>query len=132
MAAAESIAGVHFAGATSSFSMPPGGADTERRRQANRDKRAARKRRAQDQREELQKLKGQRRMEPSEPQGKKGSGKGKSKDQAGLQLCFSWSSRTGPCAEVAPGGECKCVVKRVHKCQFCLSPSHRNDECPGK
>ena len=86
----------------------------------------------QDQREELLRLKNQKKSDQSEPQGKKGSSKGKSKDQAGLQLCFSRSSRSGPCAEVPPGGECKCAVKRVRKCQLCLSPSHRNDECPGR
>ena len=132
VAAAETIAGAHFAGAASSWSPPPAGPDLERRKQASRDKRAARKRRAQDQREELQRLKNQRKPDVAESHGKKGGGKGKSKDQAGLQLCYSWSSRSGPCAEVPPGGDCKCQIKRVHKCQFCVSPSHRNDECPSK
>ena len=63
----------------------------------------------------------------------KGSGKGKSKDQAGNQLCFSWGSGgTSLCADVPPGGECKCKVKRTHKCQICLSPAHRNSECPSR
>ena len=62
--------------------------------------------------------------------GKNGNGKGKSKDQAGNQLCFSWGSGTGPCADVPAGAECKCKVKRAHKCQICLSPAHRTSECP--
>ena len=131
VAAAEAIAGAHFVGTESG--PGPGGSDVvDRKKQANRDKRAAKKKRVQEQREELQRLKAARRPEATVEGGKKGTSKGKSKDQAGLQLCYSWATGTGPCADVPPGGECKCQVKRLHKCQFCLSPSHRNDACPLK
>ena len=30
------------------------------------------------------------------------------------------------------GGECTCKVKRAHKCHICLSPAHRNSECPSR
>ena len=103
---------------------------SERRRQANRDKRIAKKRRVQEEREELNRL---RAGAPRKIQGEsKGSGKGKSKDQAGSALCYSWGSGKGPCADVPVGGECKCPVKRVHKCQFCLSPAHKNADCPSR
>ena len=130
VAAAEAIAGAHFPGmelSSAAAAIPEG---NDRRRQANRDKRAARKKRLQDQREELRKLKSAKKTEQAEPSQRKGSGKGKTKDQSGLQLC--WASGTGPCADVPAGGDCKCQVKRIHKCQFCLSPSHRNDACPLK
>ena len=56
VAAAEAIAGVHFPGMDYSHSASTGPGDSDRRRQSNRDKRAARKRRLLDQQEELQKL----------------------------------------------------------------------------
>ena len=59
----------------------------------------------------------------------KGKGKGKSKDQSGLEICYSWAAGRGPCADVAPGGECRSAVKRIHKCRLCLSPSHKDSEC---
>ena len=130
MAASEAIAGAHCVG----VEPPPSHIASEaadRKKQANRDKRAAKKRRAQEPKGELQRLKFCR-PEATAENPKKGTGKGKSKDQAGLQLCYSWSTGTGPCADVPPGGDYKCQVKRVHKCQFCLSPSHRNDACPLK
>ena len=132
IAAAEAIAGAHFPGSELSGGGATSSADMERRKQANRDKRTAKKKRIQDQRDELQKLKSARKTERTEGQQKKGGGKGETKDQSGLQLCFSWASGAGPCADVPAGGDCKCQVKRVHKCQFCLSPSHRNDSCPLK
>ena len=94
VAAAEAIAGAHFPGLEFNGVPAPSAGDNERRRQANRDKRAAR---MQDQREELQQLKAVKKSEPGEVQQRKGGGKGKTKDQSGLQLCFSWSSGTGPC-----------------------------------
>ena len=60
----------------------------------------------------------------------KAKGKGKTKDQAGSQICFAWASNTGSCAGLGPGAECKGAIKRVHKCRICLSPSHRDDQCP--
>ena len=66
-----------------------------------------------------------------QPKGQnKGKSKGKSKDQAGNQICFSWASNSGSCAGLNPGAECKGAVKRIHKCRICLSPSHRDDQCP--
>ena len=132
IAPAEAIAGAHFPGMDFSNVTAASAGDNDRKRQANRDKRAARNKQLQEQREELHKLKAGKRSEHPEPNHKKGSGKGKSKDQAGLQLCFSWASGTGPCADVPAGGDCKCQVKRVRKCQLCLSPSRRNDACPLK
>ena len=79
--------------------------------QANRDKRDAKRKRIQNEREELQRLRGDHRKDEHKSDGKKGGGKDKSKDQAGNPLCFSWGSGTGPCADVPAGGECKCKVK---------------------
>lgn len=102
----------------------------DRKKQANRDKRAARKRRLAEEREELAKL----RKGGHQPQGgqQKGSGKGKSKDQAGEPLCYSWAGKFGPCASVPVGGKCLCTVKRAHKCRKGLSPGHQDADCPAK
>ena len=112
-----------------------GGDDDGRakRKQANRDKRAAKKKRMADEREELKNFRMANGGPSHQPGGKgKGGGKGKtkSKDQAGSPLCFSWASGNGVCAKVAPGGECLGAVKRVHKCRLCLSPSHQDAACP--
>ena len=116
VAAAEMIAGVHLPGLVPLPPAPYGRGDqgADRRKQANRDKRSAKTKRIQSDREELPRLGRQARNEDGKFEGKKGGGKGKSKDQAGNQLCFSWGSGTGPCADVPPGGECKCKVKRTH------------------
>jgi len=103
-----------------------------RKRQANRDKRLAQKKRRVQDREELKNL----RQAANQAAGGGGKGKtkgkgGKSKDQAGAAICFSWASGSGPCGKLPPGAECACQVKRVHKCRKCLSPSHQDDACPG-
>ena len=106
-----------------------GGADDsserKRKKQANRDKRLAKKKRAREDKEEVRRLSGK-------GDGGKGRGKGKSKDQQGKAICFSWSSASGPCSDVQPGGECLSQVKRVHKCRVCLSPGHQEKDCPNK
>ena len=103
-----------------------------KRTQANRDRRQAKKKRMAAEREELATLRkgsagGKGRGGKDGPKGR-GKG-GKSKDQAGNELCFSWASNSGPCAGLSPGADCKCTVKRSHKCRICLSPSHRDDQC---
>ena len=103
----------------------PGGGD--RKRQSNRDKRIAKRKRLADEREELAKLR--RGQVPTG--GQKGGGKGKSKDQAGEPICFSWAGKFGPCKDIPPGGKCACSIKRAHKCRKCLSPSHQDADCPG-
>ena len=110
------------------------GAETDpaknKKRLANQEKRKAQKRRRQSQREELDRL----RAGIPKNDGAKGKGKtkGKSKDQAGQAICFSWASGTGPCGKLPPGAECVSSVKRAHKCRICLSPSHQDDACPSK
>ena len=102
----------------------------ERKKQANRDKRAARKRRWAEEREELSKLRKGAHGAHGSPN--KGGGKGKTKDQAGEPLCYSWAGKFGPCASVPVGGKCLCTVKRTHKCRKCLSPAHQDADCPAK
>ena len=101
---------------------------SERRRQANRDKRSAKRKRWAAEREELTNFREQR----SKGDFNKGKSKGKGKDQAGQEICYSWAKNVGPCAGLAAGSECRGKVKRVHKCMLCLSPSHPNAECPKK
>ena len=106
-----------------------------RRRQANRDRKQARKRRLQSDMEELQKLRqtGPHHQGQSSGSGGKasgGKGKSKSKDQAGTPLCFSWASGSGVCGDLPPGADCKGPVKRAHKCRKCLSPAHKDADCP--
>ena len=106
VAAAEMIAGAHLPGVLHAPPAPHPGHDegVDRKRQANRDKRAAKRKRLQNEREELNRLRGGHRPEEIKNETKKGGGKGKSKDQAGNQLCYSWCSGNGPCADVPPSG----------------------------
>ena len=105
-----------------------------KKRAANRERRQAKKRRMASDREELKTFRqqghgGKVPGGATQPQSGKGRNKGKSKDQSGQPLCFSWASGTGPCAKQPPGAECLCPVKRTHKCRKCLSPSHQDDAC---
>ena len=104
-----------------------------RRTQANRDKRQTRKRKWQADREELARHRSSGTSQSKGAPSNKGKGKGKSKDQSGQEVCFSWASNKGSCADIPPGGECKAVVKRVHKSRLWLSlwlsPSHKDSEC---
>ena len=128
VAPAESIAASHHPGGQESLHPPKEEPRDERRRQANRDKRVARRKRVLEDRDELNKLKGNKTAATSS----KGSSKGKSKDSSGAEICFSWAQGKGLCADVPVGGECRNKQKRAHRCQFCLSPGHRNDSCPQK
>ena len=130
LAPAEQIALAHVPGGQEILEVDkeetPGG---DRRRQANRDKRLARAKRMRAEREELERL----RKKPSSAEFKpmeKGKGKGKTKDQSGSPLCFSFASGVGACGSLEPGAQCAQKIKRVHKCQLCLSPGHRNSDCP--
>ena len=127
LAPADTIAATHLPGGSDAIEAPR--EDTDRKRQSNKDKRLAKKKRMQDERDELQKF---RTMGSHGHAGGKGSAKGKSKDKGGTEICFSWAQGKGPCADVHVGGECKGKVKRAHKCQHCLSPGHKNDACPQK
>ena len=106
------------------------------RRQVARERRQAKKRRIQQDREELKQLKSQHgggKVSQGGSTGSstnpKGRNKGKSKDQSGTPICFSWASGTGPCGKLPPGAECVGAIKRAHKCRKCLSPSHQDDQC---
>ena len=103
----------------------------DKRRLANRERRAAKKRKWAEEREELKALKAKG-TGGNDHGGKGGKGKGKglkSSDQAGNPLCFSWAAGNGPCGKLPPGSECACPVKRAHKCRKCLSPAHRDADC---
>ena len=128
VAPAEAIAGAHLVGMA--IGDGPKEESFDRKRQANRDKRLAKAKRIKNEREELEKWRS-RGHGDVESKGK-GSGKGKTKDQSGNQICFSFASGTGPCGALAIGAECVQKVKRAHKCQHCLSPGHRNSDCPQK
>ena len=111
------------------------GDEGKRRAQVNREKRQAKKRRMFEDREELKRWRGsqssQGTSEVKSSQGK-GQSKGKTKDQSGKPLCFSWSAGNSPCGHLGPGSECLGAVKRVHKCRICLSPSHQEAKCTSK
>ena len=131
VAPAEAIAATHVVGGSDVLQAPKEERD-ERRRQANRDKRSARKKRQWEDREELRKLKSQR-SDSDKGKGKgQNQGKGKSKDKTGAEICFSWAQAKGTCADVPVGGECRGKVRRAHKCQLCLSPGHNNSNRPQK
>ena len=108
--------------------------DVKRKRTAK-DKRQAKKKKIQADRNELKLLRATAAPIRRSTGETKGNGKGKNlktKDQAGNDLCFSWGSGLGACANVALGGECANKIKRAHKCQICLSPGHQNGNCPQK
>lgn len=96
MAPSEVIASTHLVGGSDVLHVPKEEKD-DRKRQAKRDKRYARRKRLQDDREELRKLKSQK-FDADKPQGK-GQNKGKSKDKTGAEICFSWVQAKGLCAE---------------------------------
>ena len=106
----------------------PGG--PHRKKQANRDRRLAKRKRLADEREELIRLRKGAHTGQVNPG--KGGGKGKTKDQTGEPLCYSWAGKFGPCASVPVGGKCLCTVKRTHKCRKCLSPAHQDADCPAR
>jgi hypothetical protein len=112
------------------------GDEGKRKTQANKDRRAARKRRVMEDREELKRLKGSHASgfnhEAKGNQGGKGQSKGKTKDQSGKPLCFAWSAGNSPCGHLSPGAECLGLGKRIHKCRICLSPSHQEAKCTSK
>ena len=111
----------------------PGGPTEEiddRKRQSSGDKRAAKKRCAQAEREEMQKWKAGRAAENTHKGSDKGKGRGKSKDQSNQEICYSWANGKGPNLWRCWSWRCrKSKIKRVHKCQYCLSPAHRNRDC---
>ena len=127
IAAAERAALTHLPGSGEIMDIPKEERDP-RKRQSNRDRRTAKARRVKADREELERLRSKDTREHKA--GPSGKGKGKSKDQTGLQLCFSFANGTGPCGSCEIGAECQQKVKRAHKCQYCLSPGHRNADCP--
>ena len=106
-----------------------------RKRQSGRDRRQAKKRRFQSDLEELiEKAPSVGATESASwgaAGGKDSGGKGKSKskDQAGILICFSWASGTGVCRNLPPGAECQVAVKRAHKFRKCLSPAHKDADC---
>ena len=97
--------------------------------QSNRDKRLAKRKRLAADREELGRYRSSAASSSKGQPMTKGKCKGKSKDQSGLELCYSWASGKVHSAEVPPGGECRGPVKRIHTCRICLSPSHRDSDC---
>ena len=127
---AEAIAEAHLPGGHETFEIPTEDKDA-RKRQANKDKRLAKKKKWQVEKDELAKFRSQQ-SGGMNKEASKGKGKGKSKDQAGQEICFSWAKNVGSCAGMGPGMDCKAKVRRVHKCQHCFSPGHQNHECTQK
>eukprot|EP00435_Cladocopium_sp_Y103_P014598 s616_g3.t1 len=103
MAPAEQVALSHIAGGLESMDTEKEDRDP-RKRQSNRDKRAAKARKLKADRDELDRLR-RTSTSTSSPGGGQGKGKskGKSKDQAGVQICYSFANGTGPCGSVEPG-----------------------------
>lgn len=134
--ASEAAVKAHVPGLQDSVrdTTPPGQDNMDpRRKQANRDKRAARKRKFQADMDELRNLRqghgGHKQQHAGGGKDSGGKGKGKSKDQSGTPICFSWASGTGVCGKLPAGAECASPVKRAHKCRKCLSPSHQDSAC---
>eukprot|EP00435_Cladocopium_sp_Y103_P066414 s1794_g28.t1 len=129
LAPADQIAMAHVPGGNEVMDIDKEEKVDGKKRQSNRDKRIAKAKRIKADRDELEswRKKGGA-SEGAKPD--KGKGKGKTKDQAGTPICFSFANGSGICGSVEPGGACLQKVKRAHKCQWCLSPGHRNADCP--
>ena len=134
MASAEALASAHFPGLSEGHDLDAAGSNDkdDRRRQANRDKRLAKRKRIQADREELSRWRSAPTGGKSSSSGAKGKGKGAGRDQSGDEICFSWAKDSGPCAGLSPGSDCKAKVSRIHKCMLCFSPGHTNAQCPKK
>ena len=102
--------------------------DGELKKNGNRARREARKRRRLADREELEQYRsrGDQGGKNKGGKGKQGGGKGQP------QLCFGWNNGNGPCASLPPGQECLSRVKRIHKCTICGSPGHPSKDCTKK
>ena len=87
------------------------------KKNVNKARREARKRRIAAEREELEKYRkhsGGDKKGGHAPRGQKGDGKGP-------QKCFGWNNGNGPCANLAPGQQCVSKVKReqnLHDLRF--------------
>ena len=114
-------------GSTSPAASPSG------RKQANRDRKEAKKRKWQAEREELHRLRESRgdaggdRGQRSKGGGKKGKG-----SKSSESICFSWNNGNSPCGSLPPGAECVNSTKRAHRCSSCGSPGHPAIKCTGK
>lgn len=115
LAPEEQISMMHVAGGAAVLDVETEEKVDVRKRQSNRDRRIARSKRIRAERDELDALRKQN-SHGERKVAEKGMGKGKTKDQAGTPLCFSFAIGSG--------------IKRAHKCQICLSPGHRNADCP--
>ena len=96
------------------------------RKQSNRDRKDARKRKWEKEREELKAYRSGAAKTDS-----KGGSKGKAKGSED-QVCYAWNNGNGACANLPPGAECAGKVKRAHRCSKCNSPGHPSRSCPGK
>ena len=130
-APAEQISITHIPGGLDALEVDKEDSGDRKRKQSNRDRRIARAKRIRSEREELDKFRKGNSGGQAAGSGK-AKGKGKSKDQSGAQICYSFANGTGPCGNVEPGAPCLQAHKRAHKCQHCLSPGHRNSDCPKK
>eukprot|EP00439_Symbiodinium_sp_Y106_P058078 s4095_g8.t1 len=95
------------------------------RKRTTKDRRLAKKAKVQAEKEELKRLRAAASSSTTRADGKGGGQDAglKTKDQGGLDLCFSWDSKKGPCAECLPGEACKGKVKRAHNCRVLLHTS---------
>ena len=66
-----------------------------RKKQSNRDRRVARKKRYAQEREELSRFRAQQSAPYARENTSKGKGKGKARDQAGQEMLFSWAKNVG-------------------------------------
>ena len=98
------------------------------KKNVNKVRREARKRRLASEKEELERY---RKRGPEEKGGKGKGGKGSGEKGQG-QKCYGWNNGNGPCASLAPGQECASKVKRVHRCTICNSPGHPSRSCDQK
>lgn len=103
---------------TETKAAPSTSASALARRQSNRDRKDARKRKWEKDREELKAFRaGNPKSEA------KGGSKGKAKSSE-EQVCYAWNNGNGACANLPPGAECAGKVKRAHRCSKCNSPGH--------
>ena len=98
----------------------------------NKIKREAKKKRLQMEREELKHLRGKGKGKgDGKDGGRKGSGGGKSSGSSS-EACYAWNNGNGLCGSLAPGEKCLGKIPREHRCTICGSPGHPSRSCSSK
>lgn len=109
-----------------------GGDSPSVKKNHNKLRREAKKKRVLQDREELKQWRGKGKGKgDGKDGGRKGSGDGKSSGSSS-EACYAWNNGNRLCGGLVPGEKCLGKVPRDHRCTLCGSPGHPSRECPSK